>query len=178
MRDALTILGMFSIIELDGDHAAPLVGEDLDRALRDGSARITLCQRNLITDIGLSVFSRMIGNNAGGPLVGGSGFDALSDITVGKMELGVTVNPSAPAAGDTTGVGTLAFTPPLTVTYPDAFTTKFSGVLPTGEGNGQTFTEEALKLRNGKVFAKKTFSKAKTSSFAVQFDHAFTFGRA
>jgi len=179
MRESLGIVGELRVIRLSDDRL--LFGDDLNRALDAGQAQIELEQKNIIVDIGLSMISRIIGGNAGLPQVYHPttpfGFSSITDIAVAKMELGNAAVPPVPAAGDTTGVGALLFTPNLTVTYPDNFSVQFSGLVPKADFDGETFTEEALLLRNGQLFAKTRFSKAKTASFALQFDHKFTFSR-
>lgn len=155
-----------------------LFDSDYSRALRARDARIVHEKSNMLVNTGLSVCSRMLGGNAGAPtLYGGFAFKDIDDLVVTRMELGDKVSPPTPAENNLTGVLALVYVPTLVVTYPDAYTIKFSGLLPLTEANGKTLTEEALRLRNGSVFAKTTFSKLKNSSFALQFDHWFTFVR-
>jgi hypothetical protein len=73
------------------------------------------------------------------------------------------------------GVQQLVYTPPLSVVYPDATSVEFQGVVPQTDGNGLTFTEEALYLRNGVLFARTTFATAKTDTYALLVKHRFTF---
>lgn len=176
MNDGLRLIGRLRVIDLPSDE--PLFGDELAHAIERGHARIDFVSTNLLVNQGLSVFSRIIGNNVGAPLVGGSGFTTLSDITVRTMDLGNTTSPPTPAITDTTGVGALVYSPPLIVTYPDNYSVMFSGVIPQSELIGTTITEECLKLGNGKVFAKKApFSTLKTGSHAKQFDHTIIVSR-
>lgn len=178
MRDRIGIIGTLNVFRVFGSPDQPLSPHEMIRALRKGQAQLALLKRNMIVNTGLQVFSRMLGNNLGGPLIGGSGFADISDIAVGSMQLGTAVSPPAPSPTDSTGVSSLAYTPVLVAAYPDDYSIQFQGLLPMTEGNGSTFTEEALLLRNGLLFAKTTFSEVKTSSFALQFSHTFGFGRA
>ncbi len=157
---------------------APLIGEAFARAVHDGQAWVDFDRHNLVVNIGLSAIAKFLGNNAAAPTVGGSTFADLEAITVDTMELGAAASPSEPTTGDTTGVSNLIYTPPLTVSYPDDYSVMFSGVLPVTEAIGTTVTEEALKLVNGKVFAKCIFSRVKTGSFGLQFDHTISFSRS
>jgi hypothetical protein len=171
----LKVTGILSCHRIYGTPDVALSPVELRNAVRKGHARMSFLKKNLIVNIGLQVFSRMLGNNLGGPLINGAGFSAIPDIAVGKMQLGTAVSPPSPAPTDTTGVSALAYTPVLVATYPTDYSIQFQGLLPTTEGNGSTFTEEALLLRNGLLFAKTTFSEAKTGAFALQFAHTFTF---
>ena len=183
MSDGLRIIGIVRAYEIHPELAArlggrPCVGVLRDQALREGTLRLVLEQHNMVVDQGIEAIACFLGNNANAPTVGGSTFGTMSDITVGTMELGTAVNPPAPMATDTAGVGSLVYQPPLTVSYPTPASIMFSGVLPIGEANGLVITEEALRLVNGKVIAKATFYRPKTSSNAMQFDHRILFARA
>lgn len=157
----------------------PLLGHELTQALKEGSAFQVMNHHNLVVDQGMQAITCLLGNNQGAPTVGGNTFSALGDITVATMELGNAPSPAAPAASDTVGVGSLIYQPPVTVSYSYSPTFKiiFSGVLPIGEANGDTITEEALKLSNGLLFAKATFSRPKTNAYALQFNHSIFFTR-
>lgn len=156
----------------------PLVGALREQAIREGNLVQVMEHHNLIVNQGLEAIAKFLGGNAGAPTVGGGTFAELEDLVVAVMELGDATSPPSPAATDTTGVGSLIYQPPLVISYPGPYNIMFSGLLPIGEANGTTITEEALKLSNGLVFAKATFSRAKTSSFALQFDHTIYFARA
>ncbi len=171
------VKGVLRVYELRGVNSL-LTAADLAAAVADGYAVKAIETHNLVVNQGLEAIAKFLGGNAAAPTVGGSTFAELMDITVGTMELGSAVAPSAPLVADTTSVSVLVYTPPIIVSYPTAYSVKFSGLVPVGEANGTTFTEEALKLVNGKVFAKTTFSKAKTSAYALQFDHTILFARA
>lgn len=175
MRERTFAQGILTVTRLREDRL--LSDREMDAALRRGHAEVDFCIHNHIVDIGLSVFSRLLGNNAGNPLVGGSGFADLGAITVGRMDIGRTVVPAVPADGDTVGVATLAYVPALVVSYPTDFSVKFSGLIPTTECNSFFLTEEALRLQNGMLFARTTFNRSKNSSFALQFDHLIEFAR-
>lgn len=174
--DDVKAFGALRIYEVDPGIEEFLVPAELAKALQRGYARMTLCQPNLIVDLGMQVFSRMLGGNAGAPQIGGIGFSDINDITVTSMRLAATVNPAAPASGDTALITPL-YTPVLVVTYPDDFSVQFGGLVPATEAVGTTFTQEQLVLKNGMLFAEKTFSQLKTSSFGLQFVHGFTFAR-
>lgn len=174
--ESFGVRGILRVYELHGVNSL-LAADDLAAAVLDGAAVKAVETHNLVVNQGLEAIAKFLGNNLGAPSVGGSTFSTLEDITVGAMDLGSTVSPTAPANADTASVGTLVYSPPIVVTYPTPYAVKFSGLVPITEANGVTFTEEALKLRNGKVFAKATFSKAKTSAYALQFDHTITFTR-
>lgn len=137
-------------------------------------------ERNLLVNLGLQVFSRQLGGNVGAPTIGGSTFGSISDLVVTRMLLGNASSPAAPVTTDTTGVTAVLFEPSLVVTYPTDYSVRFTGIMPTTEGNGSTITEEALYLSNGMVFAKRVLSpgEIKDSSVALQFDHEFSFNRA
>lgn len=178
MQDRLSLRGRLRVLTIPTDTA--LVGDALQRALERGHAAVVRDQHNLIVNQGLSVISRFLGNNANAPLInGGAGFADISDITIGSMHLGSAVAPPAPLPTDTVSVSTLVYAPVLTVTYPDAFSIQFSGVIPITELVGTTITEEALRTVSGLVFAKVTLAVPylKTSGNAVQFDHLISFAR-
>jgi hypothetical protein len=143
-------------------------------------------EKNLLVNIGLQVFSRMLGGNVGAPTIDGLTFGSISDLVVSKMRLGRTPTPQTPAPDHTFGVETVVYEPLLIVSYPTPYSVRFTGILPTTEANGDTITEEALYLKknggdgNPLVFAKRLISPGivKTSSAALQFDHEFTFARS
>lgn len=178
MPDSLGTFGRVRCTVLRPGADRVLIGEEHDRAVRDGLAWVDFDRHhNLIVNTGLQAIAKFLGNNAGAPSVGGATFASLEDLTIGSMELGVAAVPVLPAVGDTVGVSSLVYTPPLTVSYPTDYSVMFSGLLPIGEANGQTITEEAIRMRGGKLFARTTFSRAKTSAFALQFDHTISFAR-
>lgn len=174
-----TIKGILRIYECSHGpvNGLPFNPMDLQRALRDGDAKLSVETSNMVVDTGLDCFPAFIANNVSAPLVGGNGFEALTDITVQKMEVGNAENPPTPATSDTMGVGQLKYLPNLLVTYPVRFQVLFSGIIPPSECNGLLLTEEALKLGNGKLFARTTFLIAKDSTKSLQFDHLIIFGR-
>lgn len=174
MRDRMSIRGAVHCYKLHHSLGDKIMsGDALMGALDDGSAELLWEQHNLVVNIGLQALSVFLGNNLGSPTVNGSTFSSLSDITVGSMEIGNTVSPTAPAPTNTSSVGALVYVPPITVSYVSSpYGVVFSGVIPTSECNGLLITEEALKLRNGLVCAKTTFApQVKTSSFGLMFVH-------
>jgi hypothetical protein len=176
--DGFRVCGKVSCTLLRGHVAAPLLGDDLDRAIRDGDAAHLWVQHNLVVDQGMQALATFLGNNLGAPIVGGLSLGSLADITIGSMQIGDTVSPTTPATGDTSGVGSLVYSPPLYFTYPSGgFLFQASGVIPVGECAGLTLTEEALVMRNNLVFAKAIFSQAMPSGFGLQFNHTVSFAR-
>ena len=182
MHDGFRMLGKVHCIKLFKEFdGKPLIGDNLERALHDGTAEKLWVRSNLIVDQGMEAIAAFFGNNQGAPVVGGSTFGALSDITIGSMELGDTVGPATPVSGNTSSVGSLIYVPPITFSYAQTSTTfsiLVNGVLPITEAIGVTVTEEALKLVNGKVMAKCIFSELKTGSYGLQFSHEITFARS
>lgn len=180
MNDGMRIIGRVRLTRVPAYVVEPLVGYDFDRAFYDGLADIVFDEHNLVVDIGMQAIAKFLGNNMGAPTVGGSTFADLSSITVGTMEIGDAASPAAPLAGDTTGVASLVYTPPITVSYPTSTSIKFSGVIPAPELVGTILTEEALKLVNGKLFAKCNFPTpyTKTGAHGVQIDHLIQFARS
>ncbi len=147
-------------------------------ALRPGRAPLLMLEKfNLIVDIGLSVPSRMLGGNAGSPLVGGSGFSSLDDIAIGAMKLGNHPSPTPPGNGTTVGIQQLAYTPVMSVSYPDDFSVTFEGVIPADDGSGLTITEEALFLRNGLLFSRVLTSVPKIDGIPLAFQHTIFLSR-
>jgi hypothetical protein len=179
MRDGFRICGKVSCYRLKPvlkDRV--LIGEDLTRALYDGNAIHAFTRKNLIVDQGMEALAAFFGNNMGAPLVGGSTFGSIADITIGSMELGDTVGPATPVTGSTTSVGSLIYIPPITFSYSGTFSIQVNGVLPITEAVGVTVTEEALKLVNGKVMAKCIFSELKTNAYGLQFVHNISLARS
>ena len=180
MNDGLSLFGELRIVSHRRDHF--LLGAELADALESCEAVLDIVSRNLVVNIGTSVFSRLLGGGAGSPQVyhpsAPFGFSELADLSVASMMLGNTVSPHAPDPDDTTGPSTPIFTPNLTVTYPTWYSVRFSGLVPQPEFDGTIFTEEALLLRNGALFAKTRFQRQKTAAFGLQFDHEITIGRA
>lgn len=175
MQDGIHIIGELTIIEHDFNEL--LNGADLARSLRAGNARIVEKTHNKVVDTGLSVLSRIIGNNIGAPLVGGAGFTDIADLVVAQMQIGAAVAPISPANADTVGVTALVYTPVLVITYPSVYKIMFSGLVPITELIGTSLTEEALITANGKLFAKTTFVRLKTGASGLQFNHEITIGR-
>ena len=169
--------GILAVHVIAGELDAALCPEDLAKAVRDRRAELTLCQHNLVVDTGLKAYTRFLGGNRGTPEVGGLSIISLSDLTVSRMVLGNTVNPPSPTPADATGVYTLLYTPTLAVSYPTNYSIMFSGLVPAGVAAGVTFTEEALMLSNGLVFAKTTFLVPKRTGYSVQFSHQISTNR-
>lgn len=144
--------------------------------------RVVFSEHNLIVDVGMQVFSRMLGGNAGSPTINGSVFSSIEDLAVTRIQLGKSTSPPPPAFSDVApGVADpVLYEPPLIVTYPTATSVNFAGLVPSTEQEGVTFTEEAVYLRNGLLFAKRLISPGvlKVAGLALQVDHSFTFARA
>jgi hypothetical protein len=166
----------------------PLSGPQLVWAIANGLA-IPVVRKNMVVDIGLDDIAAMLGGGQGNPTVGGTVMSPTTypDLAVEEMRITEYVAPTAPAAGDTAlqGATLWAFNiqpgaadGTLTVTYPGTGQVKFSGLVPIGDLNGKTLTEEGLFTFNDKLIARTTFSKPKTSAFALQFDHTLTVSRA
>lgn len=146
----------------------------------DGHAdRVVFEDRNLVVDIGMQVFSRMLGGNVGTPSINGSTFSSISDLAVTKMLLGKSGSPPTPTHGDTIGVYDVFYQPALTITYPTDTSIRFTGIIPSTESNGTVVTEEALYLANGLLFAKRIIVPGivKPVGNALKFDHTFDFSR-
>lgn len=155
-----------------------VLGELARQARREGTMIQVMEQHNLVVNIGMQAIAKFLGGAAGAPTVGGAAIGSLEEIVVATMQLGNAASPAAPAETDTVGVTSLLYQPPMTVSYPTAYSIMFSGVVPQLEAVGATFTEEALLLSNTKLFARSTFSRSKGGSFALQFDHTILFSRA
>lgn len=137
-------------------------------------------EKNIIVDVGMQVFSRMLGGGKGSATVGGLPFGSVSDIAVSSMRLGKSTSAPTPSASDTIGVTVLTtFQPLLTVLYPTVTSVRFAGLVPSTEEEGTTFTEEALYLANGMLFAKRLIIPGiyKQAGLALQVDHTFNFER-
>ncbi len=177
-REHLGIQGILRVFRVESNVNRLLNADEMRQAIGEGDARMIDETHNLVVDIGLQAIAKFLGNNLNAPTVGGSTFSELADITIAAMELGTTVSPADPDVSDTLGVGTLVYSPALVFTYPTSFSIRVSGVVPVGEANGLTITEEALKLANGMLFAAATGEWEKTEDYALQFDHTLTFARA
>jgi len=177
MHNHIGFKGELTVIEHQAERV--LTPLELEHALACGDARVIAKTSNLILDSGLSALSRFLGNNAGAPLVGGVGFSSTDDLTVGEMLIGNHPSPQEPTAQDTTAALSPRLTLPVTVTYPTETSIQFEALVAISESNGISFSEEALILRNGVIFAKTTITppKLKTSANAVQFNHRISIGR-
>jgi len=164
MHDSFAVRGRLRVFAINDD----IVSSD-----PTVSGRLLLDQHNLVVNQGLSALSRLLGGGAGTPLVSGVAFSSLDEIAVKTMELGSAAVPPPPQATDVGGVGSLVYTPSLVVTYPDAYTVRFQGVLPLLELVGTTITEECLRLANNLVFAKVKLVTPvlKTNTTALAFLH-------
>lgn len=185
MREGIGVQGRLTITRVASAAACrlrrPLTSSQmawlLDRGLADRRQRI----ENLIVDLGLSVISRLIGFALNNPVVS-NGVDSypltsLDDLQITTMQLGDLATPTAPAAGDNSLEDSpAAYSPsPLVTTYSDAYTVMISGLVPMGDANGTTFTEEALLTSVGALLARTTFlPEPKVPTHAIQFDHEFT----
>lgn len=155
-----------------------LLGEMARQARREGTMVQVMEQHNLVVNSGMQAIAKFLGGAAGAPTVGGLAVGSIDEIVVATMQLGNAGSPPAPSDTDTVGVTSLLYQPPMSVSYPTAYSIMFSGVVPQLEAVGATFTEEALILANGKLFARSTFSRSKGGSFALQFDHTILFSRS
>jgi len=155
-------------------------------AQKRGILKTVVDTSNLVTDIGLDAFAALMAGGNGSPTVGGDSLTSVDILTASASVMKITQQkaPTAPAAGDTALEGTIdrTWTIPLaglTVTYPAAGKVNFGALLPQIDVlNTKTLTEEGLFNVNGRLIARTTFSKLKTSSFALQFDHTLTIVRA
>jgi hypothetical protein len=184
MEDKLRVTGVLRITALRINRL--LSPEELALAILRGLAFPVVKSDNLVVNVGLDALAALLGGGRGSPTVGGTGIDEATVRDLGAVQMLVTdqVAPTAPAAGDTVlegstewdfhvqgGVGDSL----LTVTYPSTGQVRFSGLVPKVEKDGVTFTEEGLFSNNGKLIARTTFSKLKTTAFALQFDHTISF---
>ena len=185
--DGLKVSGVLRITALRINRL--LSREELALAILKGLAFPVFRGHNLVVDVGLEAMTALLGGGRGSPTVGGVGIDesTVRDLAVVKMEVTQQVSPTAPAVGDTALEGTPEYTfhvesgvgdALLTVTYPSTGQVRFSGLIPKLEKDGITFTEEGLWTNNGKLVARTTFSKLKTTAFALQFDHTLTIARS
>lgn len=177
MHDALTIKGRLRIISHGEDRI--LTPEEIEREVFDGRAQVEYENHNLIVNNGLAAIAKFLGGGAGSPTVGGLGVASIADLVVNRMELGNAVSPPVVVVTDTVSVVSLVYVPQLIINYVTAYSLRFSGIIRHGEMNGTTFTEEALKMANGLVFAKVNgFAVLKQANKAKQFDHDVIFARA
>lgn len=176
MRDLVSIRGVFRVLDIPEDCIfAP---EEAEEGIRRGHISVAYESHNLIVNNGLSAIATILGGGAGSPAVGGLGVSNIADLTVTRMELGNAVSPPVPVITDTVSVASLVYVPPLLVAYPVLGGVRFIGIVRHSELNGTTFTEEALKMANGLVFAKVNgFSTVKNALHAKQFDHTILFSR-
>jgi hypothetical protein len=161
---------------------------ELLAAIKAGYAR-PVVRTNMVVDIGLDALVALLGGGQGNPSVGGTVLNpgTFTDVAIEQMRITEQVGPTAPASTDTALEGTPVYTfdvqpgaadGTLTMTYPGTGQIKCSGLVPIGDLNGKTLTEEGLFTFNDKLIARTTFSKPKTSAFALQFDHTITIARA
>lgn len=163
-----------------------LSSEELALAILRGLAFPAVKTDNLVVNVGLDALAALLGGGSGSPTVGGIGINeaTVRDLAVVQMLVTDQVSPTAPAAGDTVLEGGTEWDfhvqypssgdSLLTVTYPSTGQVKFSGLIPAPSKDGVTFTEEGLFSNNGLLIARTTFSKLKTTAFALQFDHTIT----
>lgn len=179
MSDRFSVRGVLRVYSVIQPVEAPLVGEGLYGALYRGEATLAYETHNLIVNRGLAAIAKFLGGAAGAPVIDGSGVSDINELVVDRMELGDALVPPVPATTDIGSVVNLVYVPQVVVSYPTPYSVRFSGIVRHGEMNGTTFTEEALKMANGMVFAKVTgFSILKQVGAAKQFDHEIVFARA
>jgi len=181
----MKIQGVLRVIEHPFDRV--LSTPELLIALRRGLAH-EVVRSNMVVNIGLDALMALLGGGQGSPTVGGTVFTAATYPTLFVRQMRVTeqVAPTAPAAGDSALQGTPVWTfdsvgggdALMTVTYPSGGQVRFSGVVPAISLNGKTLTEEGLFSQAGKLIARTTFSKVKTSAFGLQFEHTLSLARA
>jgi len=190
---ALTIKGEVRITRLPRGVDRLLTPSEHAACVRSRHAEVLVLTTNLVTDIGLEAFAGLFAGGYGGPLIGSTAYTETTIHDPGvsgsfghTMKLGADPIGSlnAPAPGDTDIEAAAIFqrsvdgVPPMTVTYPSAGRVQFSAVVPQLDFGGTTFTEEGLFSFDGQLLARTTFSQPKTASFALQFDHLLTLGRA
>lgn len=179
-RDKVRVTGVLRVTALRVNRL--LSRAELALAILRGLAFPVVRADNLVVDIGLDALAALLGGGRGSPTVGGVGIDeaTVRDLAVVQMLVTDQVSPTAPATSDTALEGTAEWDfhvqggvgdSLLTVTYPSTGKVQFSGLVPKTEKDGITFTEEGLFTNNGLLIARTTFSKLKTTAFALQFDH-------
>lgn len=186
-NDLLQVRGELCIYSIPGEFFdahnphVPIGPEKLRALCANGLVREHRYS-NIIVDNGLSAVSRMLGSGLGFPGVGGKPVMSYADLLVTRMDIGTTLNPTAPATTDTA----ISEAPPsytinfLSVYYPTATSVRFAGVVPQAASalNGQALTEEGLFLANGAMIAHVTFSpEVKIPSHAIQLEHTITISR-
>lgn len=159
-------------------HPLPL--EELDRLLVRGRAVELLRTRNLVTEMGRSIFSRLFGFAVNAPSVSNAtgshtvGVTAIEDLRPTTMKFGDIASPTAPSSGNLDLEGPVVYeTTILLTSYSNYSTVAFSGVIPAGVLAGALLTEEGVFVANGEMFARTTFSHVVPVGKAVQYDHAF-----
>jgi len=170
----MSLHGTFELYELDPAITDVLLEDEMAWAVKRGFATRRYHHHNLIVNIGLSVFSRFIGNLGGSPTIGSQGISTLSELTVKSMQIGgalVPYVPPAPAPADTTGVSVLLYQPAVFFGYPDAYSISVNGLLPPLDFVGYTILEEAVMLANGFPLAKITCNFLKSSDLGLQAVH-------
>lgn len=162
----------------------PLSEQSIQTCLKEGIAEVAWEGSNLVTDLGLSAISRLVGFGLSTPQVtNGTDNFAVSDVNdleINDMQFGNLNAPTAPTAADNAleDISALTNVTP-TVTYPGNAQVRWSGTIPANQFNGDQVTEEALFLSNGALFARTTFpAEAIVPGFGVQFDHSFSLARA
>lgn len=183
-RESLFLRGELRILSIPGEYLsndrplAPVITQALVASGRAVEHRYS----NLIVDNGLSAVSRMLGHGLNFPSVGGGGVASVADLRVSTMKLGTTLNPTAPATGNTD----ISENPPsytvsfIAVYYPSTTAVTFAGVVPQGATalNGLALTEEGLFLANGVMIAHVTFPpEVKLPTHAIQLEHTWTVTR-
>ncbi len=183
-RDKLKATGMLRITALRVNRL--LSREELALAILRGLAFPVVKVDNLVVDIGVDALAALLGGGSGSPTVGGIGIDTATvrDLAVVQTIATAQVSPTAPAESDASLEGSTEWDfhtqyaggagpgdSLLTVTYPGTGQVRFSGLIPKPQKDGITFTEEGLFSNNGLLIARTTFSKLKTTAFALQFDH-------
>lgn len=166
-----------------------LSSEELALAILRGLAFPVVKAENLIVWQGLTALTALLGGGSGSPVVGGDTMDeaTVRDLAVVQMLVTKQTSPSAPVGFDTGLEGSTEWEfhtkyaggagpgdSLLTVSYPNPLQVKFSGLIPQPDKGDETFTEEGLFSNNSKLIARTTFSKLKTTAFALQFDHTIT----
>ena len=136
----------------------------------DGRKKLLYSSSNLVVDGGLSVFSKLIGQQAATP----------TDLKFTKIRIGD--NNTAPAAAQTNIIGTQIAEKTFTTTTEDdggvKGLTTFVATLETSEGNGNTIREVGLFTFDSTMIARQiTGDIAKTSSFAVEFTWRISISR-
>lgn len=190
MNDSLNSSGAAYGYEIAA-HQMPSDGTALPQsaielAIARGYAHEVVRTRNKITEVGLSVISRLMGfayNSPSvfnvGPVVSAPVLE-LTDLRVATMRFGDTAGVAAPASTDYQLAGNLLYASRiLLVQYASSYNkVSWAGVLPADIGGGAVLAEEGLFTTLPAMVARTTFVHAVTPGKAFQYTHTLTFTAA